>query len=145
MRIYLLDISDYPVQLHLKTLIKQTIKAGGRLLRSKVPVHAEVNISLVSNERMQNLNRDFRGKDEVTDVLSFPSDQGPGVLGDIAISPEVAAAAAKKHGHSFHREICFLAIHGFLHLIGYDHEESEKEMFELQDKILDEVGISRDS
>lgn len=122
----------------------------------------EVVISLVDDRTIQHLNHEYRGIDRPTDVLSFAMDeQGEGeltiskmydatlpqMLGDIVISVPRALEQAEEYGHSFEREICFLAVHGFLHLMGYDHgsEEDEKEMFALQEKILETAGITRES
>ena len=86
------------------------------------------------------------------DVLSFPSNEGDalsavpdGFLGDIAISIDRAKAQAEEYGHSFERELSFLTVHGCLHILGYDHmnDEERQEMFALQDKILNDMGITR--
>jgi len=90
---------------------------------------------------MKRLNRQFRGKDKTTDVLSFPSGGGPGpqTLGDIAISIPVARKQAARAGWTLEKETLFLLIHGILHLLGYDHERGAKEaheMAELQSRLL---------
>lgn len=116
---------------------------------------AEVSISFVSEEEIQAINRDYRDKDEVTDVISFAlldddSDVDiigmPVTLGDIIINTNRADEQAKEYNHSYKRELMFLSLHGFLHLLGFDHmnEEDEKEMFGLQKEILDAFGLSRD-
>lgn len=116
---------------------------------------AEVSISFVSEEEIQAINRDYRDKDEVTDVISFAlldddSDVDiigmPVTLGDIIINTNRAEEQAKEYNHSYKRELMFLSLHGFLHLLGFDHmnEEDEKEMFGLQKEILDAFGLSRD-
>ncbi len=116
---------------------------------------AELSISFVDEEEIQAINRDYRGKDKVTDVISFsleedePEIEGldmPRVLGDIIICLEVAKEQAESYNHSLSRELGFLALHGFLHLLGYDHmtEEDEKEMFSRQDEILNEFGLTRE-
>ena len=96
--------------------------------------------------------RDYRSVDRPTDVLSFPSNEGDalsavpdGFLGDIAISIDRAKAQAEEYGHSFERELSFLTVHGCLHILGYDHmnDEERQEMFALQDKILNDMGITR--
>ncbi|MFW5913665.1 MAG: rRNA maturation RNase YbeY [Bacillota bacterium] len=103
-----------------------------------------INIILVTNAKMRELNRNFRNKDTVTDVLTFPSDIDE-ELGDVFIAPYVAMEQAKSYGHGFKRELAFLAVHGFLHAIGYTHDTEEKEtmMFKLQENILDELKIRR--
>ncbi|MEI4829322.1 MULTISPECIES: rRNA maturation RNase YbeY [Bacillus] len=118
---------------------------------------AELSITFVNNERIQEINRDYRDKDQPTDVISFAmEDMGEGemeivgvemprMLGDIIISIPRAKEQAEEYGHSFERELGFLAVHGFLHLLGYDHmtEEEEKVMFGKQKEILDTFGLGR--
>ncbi len=103
-----------------------------------------VNIVISNNEVVRDYNNKFRGIDRETDVLSFPSDED-GELGDIIISLDKAKAQAKEYGHSLKRELSFLACHGILHCLGYDHMTKEEEtvMFSLQDKILDHADIRR--
>ncbi len=112
---------------------------------------AEVSVTVVDDESIHVMNRESRGVDRPTDVLSFPvfdDDFGVGlaVLGDIVISYETAVRQAKEYGHSVEREIAFLTVHSMLHLLGYDHEtspEDEKEMFTRQEEILTLMGLSR--
>ncbi len=103
-----------------------------------------INIILVSNETIQDLNKTYRGKDAVTDVLTFPADLDD-ELGDVFISLEKAKQQAKDYGHSITRELAFLTIHGFLHALGYDHQtKNDKErMFALQNNILEALKIKR--
>lgn len=117
----------------------------------------DISVTVTDNIHIHELNREYRGVDRPTDVLSFPMysftdddmpEEGPApvVLGDIVISAERAKEQAVEYGHSFQREISFLTVHSVLHLLGYDHEVSEKaekEMFSLQDKIMDRLGILR--
>lgn len=118
---------------------------------------AEVSVSLVNNDEIQKLNRDFRNIDRSTDVLSFPlgengvydedPDTGACQLGDIVISLETALKQSQIYGHSLEREVGFLTVHSMLHLLGYDHEESslaERQMREKEEAILTQLGISRD-
>ena len=84
----------------------------------------DLSVAIVSDRRMRALNRQFRGKDMVTDVLSFPSDDR-GFLGDIVIAAGVAARQAGDAGHSVQTELRVLSLHGLLHLLGYDHETDE--------------------
>ncbi len=119
---------------------------------------AEVSVSFVTNEAIRDINREYRDKDQPTDVISFAMEepgegemviQGidePRVLGDIIISLDRTKEQASDYGHSFERELGFLAVHGFLHLLGYDHmnEEDEKKMFAKQEMILNRLGITRD-
>lgn len=116
--------------------------------------NVEFNIILVDNDYIHTLNRDYRGIDRETDVITFAledvsdiSYENYRLLGDIYISVDKARSQAKEYGHSFLRELSFLAVHGFLHLLGYDHmnEEDERVMFGLQERILDEFGIKREN
>lgn len=117
---------------------------------------AEVAVTFVDNDKIRALNHKYRGKDEATDVISFalgndddefdPSGVTvPKLLGDIVISVPKARSQADEYAHSFARELGFLAVHGFLHLLGYDHETkaAEKKMFARQKVILDEYGLQR--
>ncbi|MFA5575746.1 MAG: rRNA maturation RNase YbeY [Tissierellaceae bacterium] len=108
----------------------------------------EISISFVDNEQIRELNRDYRGIDEETDVLSFPLDdsinrEGPTLLGDIIISLEKAKEQSDDYGHSLEREIAYLAVHSMLHLLGYDHmEEDERLAMRSREKeIMKELGI----
>jgi probable rRNA maturation factor len=117
----------------------------------------ELSVTFVKNDRIQEINREYRGKDQPTDVISFAMEElgegeiqisggnMPRVLGDIIISTDKAREQAEDFGHSVERELGFLAVHGFLHLLGYDHEteSDEKEMFDLQRRLLDEYGLGR--
>lgn len=117
----------------------------------------DISVTVTDNIHIHELNLEYRGVDRPTDVLSFPMysftdddmpEEGPApvVLGDIVISAERAKEQAVEYGHSFQREISFLTVHSVLHLLGYDHEvseEAENEMFSLQDKIMDKLGILR--
>ncbi len=118
---------------------------------------AELSVTFVTNERIQEVNREYRDKDQPTDVISFALEEmgegemkiigvdQPRVLGDIIISIPRAQEQAEDYGHSFMRELGFLAVHGFLHLLGYDHmtEVEEKEMFTKQKEILNNYGLKR--
>ena len=101
------------------------VRDGGlaRWLASIAParVRGDVAIALVSDARMRILNRSYRRKDAPTDVLSFRSD-APGLVGDVVIATGVARRQAREAGHSYATELRVLALHGFLHLLGYDHD-----------------------
>lgn len=111
----------------------------------------EVSISFVNNEEIKELNRDYRGVDSETDVLSFPMDDDMIVpvplLGDIIISVEKAFEQSKDYGHSLDREIAYLTAHSMLHLCGYDHmEDDEKILMRTKEKeIMKKIGIFKDS
>lgn len=118
---------------------------------------SELSVIFVTNDRIQEINREYRDKDKATDVISFAMEElgegeiplsgvdMPRILGDIIISLAKAKEQAEDYGHSFIRELGFLSVHGFLHLLGYDHEieEDEQKMFGRQKDILDEFGLKR--
>jgi len=112
---------------------------------------ASVSVVLTSNRTIRKLNKQWRGKDSPTDVLSFaillepPPKEMPWELGEIFISVEQAAAQARTFHHSLERELAFLTVHGLLHLLGFDHEKpaEEKEMMARQEKILKAAGYPR--
>ena len=113
----------------------------------------EFNIIIIDNEKIHEINREYRHIDRETDVISFAMEDNMDVkyndfrlLGDIYISYDRVLSQAEEYGHSSLREICFLATHGILHLLGYDHmkEEDEKEMFSLQNELLDGYNIKRE-
>lgn len=117
---------------------------------------AEVSVTFVNNEEIHRLNKEYRQKDQPTDVLSFALEEGedglavddgviPRILGDIIVSVDKVLEQAKAYHHSFERELGFLTVHGFLHLLGYDHmnDEDEKIMFRRQEEILHEFGLTR--
>lgn len=112
----------------------------------------EFNIIIVDNEKIHDINREYRNVDRETDVISFALEDNMDVnykdfrlLGDIYISIDKCYEQALEYGHSRVREICFLTTHGILHLLGYDHMNSddEVEMFKLQDELLDGYDIKR--
>ena len=115
--------------------------------------NVEFNIIIIDNPRIHEMNKEYRGVDRETDVITFALEDHKDIefedlrlLGDVYISIDKARSQAKDYGHSLKREISFLAIHGLLHLLGYDHmnPEDEKVMFGLQDEILDSYGIKRE-
>ena len=146
-----------------RALVKRAI--GAALAYEGFEDAAEVSVTFVDNEAIRELNRNYRGKDAPTDVLSFPlyeddedfddgfvmpedaeEEDAPTALGDIVISVERAKAQAVEYGHSFERELAFLAVHSTLHLLGYDHERSEEEDREQrrrQEEILASIGQVR--
>lgn len=134
-------------------LVEDCAKAA--LNEEEIEDDAEVSVTLVDNERIRELNKEFREIDRETDVLSFPLGDENGfevdpdtdaiLLGDIVISLEKAQAQAEEYGHSFKREVAFLITHSLFHLLGYDHitAEEEAEMFAKQEKVLEKLGITR--
>ncbi|WP_368504802.1 rRNA maturation RNase YbeY [Alkalihalophilus sp. As8PL] len=123
----------------------------------KLEGEIELSISFVDEKRIQEINKEYREKDAPTDVISFALNDEvdgemdlvmegmPNALGDIIISVDHISRQAEEYGHSFDRELGFLAVHGFLHLLGYDHmsEEDEKAMFSRQEEILSAYGLTR--
>ncbi|MGD7044014.1 rRNA maturation RNase YbeY [Jeotgalibacillus proteolyticus] len=119
--------------------------------------NGECSVTFVTNRKIQEINKTYRGKDQPTDVISFAMEDEtegdaavigegmPRMLGDIVISVQVAKDQAAEYGHSFSRELGFLALHGFLHLLGYDHikESDEAVMFGRQNVILEDFGLAR--
>lgn len=124
-----------------------------------LPEDTEISVTFIDNEEIREINKEYRHKDYATDVISFAIedevDDGfpinlegfdiPRNIGDLFVSVEKIQEQAEEYGHSFDRELGFLVLHGFLHLNGYDHMEpaDEKEMFDLQRKILDNYGLER--
>lgn len=116
---------------------------------------ASIDVTLVSNRKIREYNREYRNIDRVTDVLSFPMGEdgeydldpetGAYLLGDIVISLEKAALQAEEYGHSYEREVGFLTVHSMLHLLGYDHiEEPDGDVMRTHEKvILDRIGLTR--
>ena len=117
---------------------------------------AEISVSIVDDEQIHALNKEYRNVDRSTDVLSFPlgvdgvydinNDTGAQMLGDIVISIEHAQKQAELYGHSFDREIAFLTVHSMLHLLGYDHEAGGLELVRMREKeeaVLTQLGLTR--
>lgn len=150
-----IDIIDQTNSLKAKheKLIQDVLLLAGK--NEKIVNHVEVSITIVDNKAIQLLNEEYRNKNEATDVLSFQMDNPfreinegskiPIMLGDIVLSIDKVKEQAKRYNHSFDREIAFLTIHGFLHLIGYTHDnvEEEKVMFQKQEVILEEFNLER--
>jgi probable rRNA maturation factor len=106
-------------------------------------VTGEVNVLITSNREMQRLNRDFRGKDRPTDVLSFPAPQNghSSLAGDIAISAAIARSNARRLGHPFNTELKILLLHGLLHLAGHDHESDRGQMAAIEQRLRCKLGL----
>ena len=112
-----------------------------------------LSVSFVDAEEIQRLNREYRGKDAVTDVLSFPQfdpyeymqDWDEVALGDVVICEERARQQAEEFGHSYERELIYLFVHSCFHLLGYDHEteEEKKVMREKEEKVMTELDLRR--
>lgn len=148
------DETNELTELQLKT-VEDLLQYAAEV--EEIAQDAELSVTFVTNERIQEVNREYRDKDQPTDVISFALEEmgegeieivgleQPPVLGDIIISIPRAREQAIEYGHSFMRELGFLAVHGFLHLLGYDHmnDEDEKKMFTKQRDILDGYGLKR--
>jgi probable rRNA maturation factor len=107
-----------------------------------VGLRGEVNVLIAPNAELRRLNRDFRGKDRPTDVLSFPAVGGnKDIAGDVAISATIARANARRLGHTVAKELQVLILHGLLHLAGYDHEEDSGEMRRKEARLRAKLGL----
>lgn len=153
----MIDLIDETNELSEENMIEIEKLLNFAANKQNVEEDSEVSVTFVSNERIHEINREYRDKDAPTDVISFAMEElgegeteligvsMPRVLGDIIISIPKAKEQAEEYGHTFIRELGFLSVHGFLHLLGYDHmtEEEELEMFTLQKEILNEYGLTR--
>lgn len=145
---------------YINNLLKRAVELC--LKQENFKINSEISILLVDNERIRDINSNFRNKDMPTDVLSFPiveiingklsPDAGDFdmndnilMLGDIVISLEMAEQQAEEYGHSFERELAFLMTHGVYHLLGYNHEDEEEEsrMLQKQEAVLEKMGLKR--
>lgn len=147
----------YKLPQEVEDLLQQCIQSACQ--KESIPDNYEVSVSIVEDLTMRQLNRDYRGMDTPTDVLSFSlletteeepeiifsGEEEPVLLGDIIISAEAVGRQAEEYGHSVTREMCFLAVHGILHLLGYNHGTAEDaEIMEAKQKeILAELNILR--
>ena len=147
MKIGLFSLVDRNLDDYFK-VIKKVLKIGLKELEIK---KVEFNIIIVDNNYIHDLNKKYRGIDRETDVISFALEDDKTfnpktrVLGDVYISLDKAISQADEYGHSLERELCFLAVHGMLHLLGYDHMTKEEEvvMFSKQEEVLSDCGITR--
>lgn len=146
------DQTTFPITYKLKMLVRRAVISS--LQYEGFSSDAEVSVTFTDDEGIRSLNRDFRQIDKPTDVLSFPLNDYSDVrllinqpvesLGDIVISLERAASQAEQFGHSFEREVAFLTVHSMLHLLGYDHvnsDEEDAEMRRRQREILEKMGL----
>lgn len=152
MELYINNDQDQIEVAGLKTLIKQVLQVGLEL--EQIGDEVEVSITFVDDAMIQELNNEYRGIDQVTDVLSFAQDDGfefepipglPRILGDIVISLPQAVVQATDYGHSLQREVGYLTAHGLLHLLGYDHQEqAEKQIMRAkEEEIMAQVNLGR--
>ncbi|VDK14174.1 Endoribonuclease YbeY {ECO:0000255/HAMAP-Rule:MF_00009} [Oenococcus sicerae] len=133
-------------------LVKKVLASAADFM--KLDHDYEMSVNFVDDKKIHEINKEYRNTDRATDVISFALEEAdrihidgvPEELGDLFISLDHAQAQAEEYGHSYERELAYLAVHGFLHLLGYDHTKSqaaEDEMFGLQDKILERYGLTR--
>ena len=148
------DQKKETVTYRLKMLVRSAVIAT--LAYEGFSKKVEVSVTFSDNDGIRVLNKNYRSIDKATDVLSFPLidfeggaepplDEDVVMLGDIVISLERAKEQAEEYGHSFEREVAFLTVHSMLHLLGYDHvnsEEEENEMRKRQTEILELIGLS---
>jgi len=147
MEVDLFNETDVDLEEELKTVHEVLIHG----LKKLAIEEAIFNVIIVDNDYIHKLNKEYRNIDRETDVISFALEDdktfNPSirVLGDVYISIEKAKSQSIEYHHSLLRELCFLAVHGMLHLLGYDHMKKDEEeiMFKLQEEILDEMGIKR--
>ena len=144
---------EFEIPAGLEEDIRQAILAVGEMYDVS---SAEVSLTLTDDEHIRRLNRDYRGQDRATDVLSFALNESAepdiiggspiNALGDIVLSLPRAEEQAKEYGHSFRREVVFLIVHGMLHLLGYDHieEKDRLEMEQEQREVMKRLKLSRD-
>lgn len=152
-----LDINDETgtVDTEIETLVNELLHHA--LKEEGLTGETEVSLTFMSDEEIREVNKTYREIDAPTDVISFALEEAvegeveiiaegmPLILGDILIAVPTATRQAEEYGHSLQREIGFLALHGLLHLLGYDHmtDEDEKKMFGRQKEILDTFGLER--
>lgn len=146
-----LEVDGFDEFINEEEIRKYVVDALNDEFESEKPVY--LSVALINNEEIQRINRDFRDKDQPTDVISFAYHEtedyliGPyDTLGDIVISLERVEEQRKEYGHSFKRELFYVLTHGILHLLGYDHmnEEEKKEMRAREEEILGKYGIVRE-
>lgn len=138
---------DIKITDEIKNLIEKSIAAVLKV--ENLDENVEVSVSFVGDEEIRDLNRDYRGVDKSTDVLSFPMDDEfiivSRILGDVIINTRRVMEQAEELGHSEERELSYLTVHSILHLLGYDHMEDEdkKEMREREKLAMKELSIYR--
>lgn len=119
---------------------------NGLVKLNKLDSETDISLILVNNDEIHDINKEYRDKDYVTDVISFEDHDEEKYIGDIFICIDRCLEQAESYGHSVKREFAFLLCHGCLHLLGYDHmnEEDEKKMFTEQDYVLEQIGYTKD-
>jgi len=146
-KLYIFNETNEKLDKELK-IVKKVLKYG---IKKEELKNVEFNVIIVDNERIHEINKEYRNIDRETDVITFALEDSLDVvlekrmLGDIYISIDKARSQATDYHHSLIRELSFLAVHGFYHLLGYDHmnKEDEEIMFTKQEELLNELGIVR--
>jgi probable rRNA maturation factor len=138
---------DHPSGAALRRRVRSRL---GLLLRALGRPRAGVSVLLTTDGKIRTLNRNWRGIDHATDVLSFPADDPPGsgpFLGDLAVSLDVAARRARRAGRTLGEEVDRYLVHGLLHLVGHDHDRPARarEMARLEDELLGRAGMVTDA
>ena len=138
---------DIEITEEIKTLVEKSIASVLKV--EEIDDEVEVSVSFVGDEEIRDLNRDYRGVDRSTDVLSFPMDDefiiDKRILGDVIINTRRVMEQAEELGHSHERELSYLTVHSILHLLGYDHidDEDKKKMREREKLSMKELEIYR--
>ena len=153
-------ISNHQKAVKIPTGVRMLVRrcCNAVLQLEQFPHNAEISVVFIDNDQIQELNREYRGKDMPTDVLSFPMgengeyeinhDTDAVILGDVAMSMEKAVEQAYKYDHSLEREIGFLTAHSVLHLLGYDHEQGGLDrvrMREKEEQVMTQLGLPSSS
>lgn len=148
---YIEVFNEYDKDIKELDILKDFINYASEKLSLK---NVMFNVIIIDNDSIHKINKEYRGIDRPTDVITFALEDDKKIdtpevriLGDIYISYDKVISQAKEYGHSTKRELCFLGVHGLLHLLGYDHmnKKDEEEMFSLQKELLDSYGIKKES
>lgn len=148
---YIEVFNEYDKDIKELNILKDFINYASEKLTLK---NVMFNVIIIDNDSIHKINKEYRGIDRPTDVITFALEDDKKIdtpevriLGDIYISYDKVISQAQEYGHSTKRELCFLGVHGLLHLLGYDHmnKKDEEEMFSLQKELLDSYGIKKES
>lgn len=148
---YIEVFNEYDKDIKELDILKDFINYASEKLSLK---NVMFNVIIIDNDSIHKINKEYREIDRPTDVITFALEDDKKIdtpevriLGDIYISYDKVISQAQEYGHSTKRELCFLGVHGLLHLLGYDHmnKKDEEEMFSLQKELLDSYGIKKES
>ncbi len=148
---YIEVFNEYDKDIKELNILKDFINYASEKLTLK---NVMFNVIIIDNDSIHKINKEYRGIDRPTDVITFALEDDKKIdtpevriLGDIYISYDKVISQAQEYGHSTKRELCFLGVHGLLHLLGYDHmnKKDEEKMFSLQKELLDSYGIKKES